>query len=41
MALIPPFFVDCVVAIGVQTVQNGNPSKAWIGTADIPHPKYG
>ncbi|HOY04680.1 MAG TPA: serine protease [Saprospiraceae bacterium] len=32
MALIPPFFIDCVVAIGLQTTQNGNPTKSWIGT---------
>lgn len=32
MALIPPFFMDCVVAIGVQTTQNGTVQKNWIGT---------
>lgn len=29
MALIPPFFLDCVVAIGVK---NPDESKSWIGT---------
>jgi len=29
MALIPPFFLDCVVAIGVE---NSNKSMTWIGT---------
>ena len=29
MALIPPFFVDCVISIGIQTNEN---EKDWIGT---------
>jgi len=32
MALIPPFFIDCVVAIGIQTNNNGSIQKKWIGT---------
>jgi len=32
MALIPPFFIDCVVAIGIETKQNDKPIKKWIGT---------
>lgn len=32
MALIPPFFLDCVVAIGVQNTVNGKVQKNWIGT---------
>lgn len=32
MALIPPFFIDCVVAIGVENESNGEYIKSWIGT---------
>lgn len=32
MALIPPFFIDCVVAIGIQRNINGKATKSWIGT---------
>lgn len=32
MALIPPFFIDCVVAIGIETTHQGKPTKKWIGT---------
>lgn len=35
MALIPPFFIDCVVAIGVENKQNGKIKKSWIGTGFI------
>lgn len=32
MPLIPSFFIDCVVAIGVEINQNGSRIKKWIGT---------
>ncbi len=32
MALIPPFFMDCVVAIGIQQGNRNAPKKIWIGT---------
>ncbi|MDN5199932.1 serine protease [Fulvivirgaceae bacterium BMA10] len=32
MALIPPFFMDCVVAIGIESNVNGKTEKHWIGT---------
>jgi S1-C subfamily serine protease len=32
MALIPPFFMDTVVAIGLQQQNNGNIEKSWVGT---------
>jgi len=32
MALIPPFFIDTVVAIGRQTTQGASVKKHWIGT---------
>lgn len=32
MALIPPFFIDCVVAIGIHIDNNGTIQKKWIGT---------
>jgi S1-C subfamily serine protease len=32
MALIPPFFMDCVVALGIDQVVNGKKNKQWIGT---------
>ncbi len=32
MALIPPYFLDCVVAIGIQNKINGQIQKSWIGT---------
>ena len=36
MALIPPFFLDCVVAIGIQQKQaDGQLKKSWIGTGFI------
>ena len=35
MALIPPFFIDCVVAIGMDIKQNNTIKKRWIGTGFI------
>ena len=32
MALIPPFFMDCVVALGQDAIVNGVKKKHWIGT---------
>ncbi|MFK7810750.1 MAG: serine protease [Saprospiraceae bacterium] len=32
MALIPPFFMDTVVAIGIQQKNNGKIKKSWVGT---------
>jgi len=32
MALIPPFFLDCVVAIGIQSGNRNRVQKNWIGT---------
>lgn len=32
MALIPPFFMDCVVAIGIQQGNKNALKKSWIGT---------
>ena len=32
MALIPPFFMDCVVALGQDAIVNGKKTKHWIGT---------
>ena len=35
MALIPPFFIDTVIAIGKQTGAGTSMQKQWIGTGFI------